>query len=413
MSTRALRQHARRHSHPRTCAMCVASPVCLPMGNVDSVRVRPRTNPHAGKRARCRVALFLPSLAGGGAERVVLNLAAGLATRGFAVDLVLARAHGAYLPMVPANVRVVDLKVSRVLRALGPLAGYLRREKPAALLSALDEANVIAMTAARLPNSNTRTVITNHCTFPENPVGIRGRLVPWLLGRLHRWAAVIVAVSEGVADDVVRATGIPRQRLDVIYNPVITWRLRHAAAQPPSHPWLEAPTRPVVLGVGRLTPQKNFRLLIDAFAILRRSHDARLVILGEGPERAVLEARIREHRLDDTVALPGFLPNPYACMARAAVLVLSSDFEGLPTVLIESLALGTPVVATDCKSGPREILKNGALGELVPMGDASALAQAIARTLTNPPRAPAFDELNSFTLDTALDRFEAAFNFHA
>ena len=189
--------------------------------------------------------------------------------------------------------------------------------------------------------------------------------------------------------------------------------LRSAASEQPLHPWLADPTHPVVLGVGRLTLQKNFLLLIDAFAILRRSHDARLVILGEGPERPTLEARIREYGLDDAVALPGFLKNPYACMAHAAVLALSSDFEGLPTVLIESLALGTPVVATDCKSGPREILKNGALGELVPMGDARALAQAIARTLTTPPRAAMPDDLRCFTLDTALDRFQAAFNFHA
>src|SRR5205823_738341 len=132
----------------------------------------------------------------------------------------------------------------------------------------------------------------------------------------------------------------------------------------------------------------NFPALIDAFAEVRRDREARLVILGDGPERPMLESRIGARGLDDSVAMPGFVDNPYACMARAAVLVLSSDREGLPTVLIESLAVGTPVVSTDCESGPREILKGGALGELVPVGDAHALARSISKVLAGERVAP-------------------------
>jgi glycosyltransferase involved in cell wall biosynthesis len=367
-------------------------------------------------RTSAPVALFLPLLAGGGAERAVVNLATGLAQRGVPTDLVLASAEGPYLPLVPPGVRVVDLKASRVWRSLGPLAAYLRRERPLALLSALDHASLVAMTAARIPGARTRTVISVQCTFDKGIQGrtsIRESATPWLLGRLHDWADAIVAVSEGVADDVAHTTGIPRDRVAVIHNPVITPSLLPAASERPCHPWFEDATGPIVLGAGRLTPQKNFRLLIDAFATLKRDHHARLVILGDGPERPALEAQILRHGLQEAVALPGFLANPYACMARASVFALSSDFEGLPTVLIESLAVGTPVVATDCESGPREILRRGALGELVPVGDCPAMARAIERALTNPLPAPPPEALRPFTLDVVVDQFQEAFRLDA
>lgn len=343
----------------------------------------------------------------------MLNLAAGFAGRGFRTDMVLASAEGPFLEQVPAAVRVVDLKASRILRAVGPLARYLRRERPVALLSALDHANLIAMVAGRIAGSTTRTVISIHCTFPK-PINfsVRGSAIPWLLGRLHRYADRIVAVSEGVAEDVARKTGIPRGRLDVIYNPVIMPGLLAAALEQPSHPWFADATPPTVLGVGRLIPQKNFPLLIDAFGLVSRDHHARLVILGEGPERPALEAQVRRLGLQDRIALPGFVDNPYACMSRAAVFALSSDFEGLPTVLIESLAVGTPVVATDCDSGPREILRGGELGELVPVGDVGALAAAMARAIARPrPTAP-LETLNQFTLDSAVDQFQESFGLN-
>jgi len=365
---------------------------------------------------RAPLAFFLPSLAGGGAERVVMNLASGFSQRGFPTDLVLGTLEGQYLSQVPDTVRVIDLKATRVLRSLHPLAAYLRRERPLALLAALDHANLVAMAAARIAPGPTRTVISIHSTLPKNghaDSSIRGRAIPWLLGRFHRCADAIVAVSEGVADDFAATTGTPRDRIEVIYNPVILPTLMAAASERPAHPWFEDTSRPVVLGVGRLTPQKNFRLLIDAFALVNHQHQARLVILGEGPDRGELEAHIRHHGLESCVALPGFLENPYACMARARVFVLSSDYEGLPTVLIESLAVGTPVVATDCESGPREILRGGTLGELVPVGDAPALARAIGRVLTSPCRTPPAETLRPFTLDVVLDQFQKAFRLHA
>lgn len=356
------------------------------------------------------VTLFLPSMAGGGAERSMLNLAAGFCARGFNTHLVLASATGPYLSLVPDRVRVIDLKASRLLRSLRPLIAYLRRERPAALLSALDHANLVAMASSRLARTDTRTVIAVHSTFerPRPPWrDLRLSAMPWLLGCLQSSADAIVAVSDGVADDLVRRAGMPRQRVDVIYNPVITPQLGLLAAEPVSHPWFRE-QHPIILGAGRLTAQKNFPLLIDAFALVCREYDARLVILGEGPDRPMLEAKIRRQGLEPRVALPGFVDNPYPYIARAGVMALSSDFEGLPTVLIEALALGTAVVATDCPSGPREILRDGALGELVPMGDVRALAAAIVRTLTNPRPSPPADALRPYTLDAAVEKYREA-----
>src|SRR5262249_357683 len=174
-----------------------------------------------------------------------------------------------------------------------------------------------------------------------------------------------------------------------------------AASAPPAHAWFDE-SSPVVLGIGRLVPQKNFPLLLEAFRVVRRDRDVKLDILGEGAERPALEAYVKQHSLEDSVSLPGFLENPYACMSRAAVTALSSNFEGLPTVLVESLALGTPVVSTDCESGPREILRNGTLGDLVPINDVAALAQAIARTLDRPRPVIPLDALGPFVLDSVL-----------
>jgi glycosyltransferase involved in cell wall biosynthesis len=340
----------------------------------------------------------------------MVNLATGFVERGFQTDLILANAEGPYLSLVPPSIRVIDMKGPGVLSVLRPLRSYVTRERPEALLSALNHANLVAMVAAACAcAARPRVVISIHNNLGKEMEVRRSpkdRAIPWLLGRLHRCADAIVAVSEGVADDLARRTGIPRGRISVIYNPVVTPSLQERAAALPAHPWLSDPRVPVVLGVGRLTVQKNFPALVDAFAIVKRHHAARLVILGEGPERTTIESRIRLHRLEDCVALPGFVDNPFACIARAAVLALSSHWEGLPTVLIESLALGTPVVATDCPSGPREILRNGKFGKLVPPDDVAALADAIVSALVSERIVAPSEALRPFLPDVVLDQYQ-------
>jgi glycosyltransferase involved in cell wall biosynthesis len=370
--------------------------------------------PDAGPRPRVTgprdrpIAFFLPSVRGGGAQRVIVNLVQGITERGWPVDLVLTVAEGAFLDQLPPAVRLVDLRAGRLIRSIGPLAGYLRRERPRVLVSSMSHANLIALWAARLARRRTPVIVTVHNTMSQSAGqvgGGGGALERRLLRAFYPWAAGVVAVSGGAADDLVRTSGLPRDRVRVVYNPVITPAILALARQPPDHSWyaLEAP--PVVLGVGRLTRQKDFSTLVRAFAEVRKHRAARLIILGEGEDRPVLEALTRQLGVAEDVALPGFRDNAMAYMARSAVFVLSSAWEGLPTVLIEALAAGTRVVSTDCPSGPREILQGGRLGALVPVGDAPALAAAICGALARPTAAVPPEALTPFTMDAAVGHY--------
>jgi glycosyltransferase involved in cell wall biosynthesis len=272
----------------------------------------------------------------------------------------------------------------------------------------MGHANVVALWAARLARRSTPVVVTEHNTLSQatrQESRVPGWVWPPLLRTFYPWADSVVAVSRGAADDLARTSGLPRDRVEVVYNPVITPSMVALARQTPDHPWFAAGQPPVILGVGRLTRQKDFATLVRAFAEVRRCRTARLIILGEGEDRAALEALTAQLGLSSDVALPGFQENALAYMAKAAVFALSSAWEGLPTVLIEALAAGTRVVSTDCPSGPREILQDGRLGTLVPVGDATALAGAILQVLDQPAGAIPLDALAPFTRDASVDHY--------
>ena len=354
------------------------------------------------------LAVFLPSLAGGGAERVTLNLVGEVANRGIEVDMVLSKAVGPYLADVPDTVNVVDLGASRVAASLPALRRYLRDTRPYAMLTAISHANVVGIWARRLAGVPTRLVVAEHDTLShvtEQAQRRRARVMPYLIGKSYTKADGIVAVSSGVADDLATITGLRRDDIDVIYNPVITPEVAAATHELPDHPWLADGEPPVVLGIGRLTPKKDFGTLLRAFAEVRGEVDARLIILGEGPQRVELERLIHTLDLSSSVAMPGFVDNPYAYLARAAVFALSSRWEGLPTVLIEAMFCGTPVVSTDCPSGPHEILDGGAYGRLVGVGDSTALAREIAAGLVGDIAPAPPESWRSFKLDVVVDRY--------
>jgi len=317
----------------------------------------------------------------------MLTLAGAIAERGYAVDLVVAGAAGPLRTEVPAFVRLIDLGCSRVLASLPGLVRYLRKVRPDGLLSTLAHANLVALWAGRIARIPVRIVIREATTtsqVPTNAVPLRSRLVPYLVRRFYPAASAIVAVSEGVAADLVQRSGLPQGRVEVIYNPVISTDLLARAEQQIHHPWFAPDAPPVILSVGRLTRAKDYPTLIRAFSLVRKKRKARLMILGEGEERGRLELLVRSLGMVCEVDLPGFVPNPFPYMRKAAVFALSSAWEGLPNALIQALALGTPVVATDCKSGPREVLQGGFLGDLVPVGKPELMADAIGRTLLNP-----------------------------
>jgi glycosyltransferase involved in cell wall biosynthesis len=353
------------------------------------------------------IAIFVPTLGAAGAERVAINLGDALVKAGRRVDLVVAQARGDFLNHVPSGVRLVNLESSRVLYSLVGLSRYIRRERPQALVSFMDHANIIALIASGLGGS-TRVVATVHNTLSvatRNPNNRRSKLLPLLIRAFYPFAHKVVAVSQGAADDLVRTTGLPANRVDVIYNPVITPGLLAARDAPPPHPWLEEDQPPVLLGVGRLTPQKDFPTLLRAFALVRQQRPARCIIIGEGEQRSELEALVTQLGVKGDVALPGYHPAVPAYIARSAVFVLSSAWEGLPTVLIEALALAQRIVSTDCPSGPREILQNGRLGRLVPTRDPEALSKAILTSLDRPGARAADEALIPYTEQAALQRY--------
>ena len=358
-----------------------------------------------------RLAVFISAMYGGGAQRITLNLIRGIAKRGYHIDLILAKVEGPYLAKVPEAVRVIDLKASRVLTSLPALVRYLRRERPEAMLSIMNYVNIVALWAWRLAGVSTRIVVSEHNTLSlsvQHTSTRRGQLIPQLIKLFYPWANGIVAVSKGVADDLVRTTGLHREHIQVIYNPVVTPELQAKAQAPLDHPWFKPGQAPVLLAVGRLHPQKDFPTLIQAFARVRRARPVKLLILGEGEERPKLESLVRQLDLEQDVSLPGFVENPYAYMAQAALFVLSSRWEGLPTVLIEALSCGTPVIATDCPSGPREILANGQYGQLVPVGDVAVLSQVIGMALTNHRPPPSRASWQSFEQETVVNQYISA-----
>jgi glycosyltransferase involved in cell wall biosynthesis len=317
-------------------------------------------------------------MAGGGAERGALKLAEGFSNRGFQVDLVLASATGPRLGQVSTEVRVVDLRARRVLAALPALVRYLRQERPEALVSVLDHTNIVALWARRIARYPGRVIVVEQNTLSIKAAAAtsrRTRVMPRLVRIFYPWADAVVGVSEGVADDLVRL-GVPREHLRVVFNPIVTDELDELARRPVDHPWFRN-VAPIFVAAGRLRPQKDFPTLLRAFARLRSRTPARLIILGEGPERPALERLVSELGLGNDVQLPGATENPYAYMSRSTAFVLSSRWEGLPTVLVEALKCGAPIISTDCPSGAREILDHGRYGTLVPVGDEAKLALAM------------------------------------
>lgn len=314
-------------------------------------------------------------------------LIAGLLEAGHAVDVLVLQRRGGHFADIPAGARVVPLWPGHAALAAPALVRYLRQVRPPVLLAAKDRAGRAALRARDRARVDTRVVLRIGNTLSQS-LAAHGGLRRWLRYRpIRRWyprADAIVAVSQGVADDVVATSGVDPRRVHVIRNPVVSPALDRLAERAPEHPWLAGAGPPVVLGVGRLTRQKDFPTLLRAFARLRERSDARLVVLGEGEDRAALEALSRELDIEDATDFPGFVENPYGWMRRANVFVLSSAWEGSPNALTEALYLGTPVVATDCRSGPRELLEDGQYGPLVPVGDDAAMAAAIEAALAHP-----------------------------
>jgi len=316
----------------------------------------------------------------------VARLAGALAARGHKVDLVVGNPVGPVAHEVDPAVRIAGLGATRMARAIGPLASYLARERPRVVVSAHEHANVVAVIARQWSRARVPLVLTLRSTLSVQARLARDWRDRWLLPamarRLYPRADRLVALSRAAAADAERWLGLAPGAVAVIGSPVVTDRLVASAAMPVTHPVFEPGRPPVILAVGRLAPEKGHLLLFEAVSqLVSTGKRVRLVVMGDGPLRGVLETEARRRGLDGTVVFVGFQPDPLPWMSRAAVVVLASCYEGLPTVLVEALACGARVVATDAPGGTREVLGGGAWGTLVPLNDPGAMALALAGAL--------------------------------
>jgi glycosyltransferase involved in cell wall biosynthesis len=359
-------------------------------------------------KLRRTVAIMLPDLRAGGAERVCVMLARELTRMGIDVHFVLMRAEGELLNQIPARSRIVDLQAPRFRNLLWPAIKYFRTERPDAVLAAMWPLTGTAMLAKKLSRVGCTIVLAEHTNFSSDPFAKRlsGRLHGYIGRLVYGCANGVVAVSRGVKASLSARTGYDPNRIHVIYNPVRQIEdgvIGHSQTLQ----WMTS-DRPTVVSIGSLKNAKDFPNLLRAFARLRQSRDARLLILGEGSLRGSLESLVASLEISDSVLMPGFVPDPYPYLAHADLFVLSSAWEGLPGVLIEALVAGVPVVSTDCPSGPSEILENGKYGRLVPVGDPEALAAAMAEALDAPhDRDMLRRRGNEFSVERAADQYLA------
>jgi len=352
-----------------------------------------------------------PRATHGGITTVIRKLANEMADMGIRIDLLLF--SNPPQKVVPAglhpSIRLISLGTAPKIVTAFRLGGYLRRHSPDVLLCAGGRANTVGAWARILTRHSVPIwgSVHNTLSMGEKHMRFTRKLSRRILSSLlYRRLDGLIAVSQGVAADLSKYTGLSATRIKVIYNPVVDSKINGSELQRPPHPWFLSDQPPVILSAGRLAKQKDFPTLIRAFELVRKQTDCRLLILGEGKERKALEALIKELHLEKEVELPGFVPNPFPFMRHSAVFVISSRWEGLPTVLIEAMALGTPVVATDCPSGPKEILDNGKYGPLVPVGDPKALADAILHTLSSPPDGRKLEEgAMRFTVERSVQAY--------
>ena len=371
-----------------------------PFRNTREIPPRPSSAPR-------KIAILLPNLEGGGAERVSITLATAFRARGYQVDFVLAQARGELLKTCPDEIAIVDLNASKLRDVTKPLARYLRRNRPHVLLAMMWPLTCIAVTSRILAGVRLKLMLVDHTTL--SAVVPRSRtqaLIEWLtISLAYPLANVRVAVSKGVADDLSRISLLARSMFEVVYNPVDLTFLQQPQTCASSVLWGAKPGRRI-LAIGNLKPAKDFPTLLRGFKSILEREDATLRLLGDGPERAKLESLGEELGIADRMSLPGYVPDPRPYLQTADLFVLSSSREGFALVLVEALASRLPIVSTDCPSGPREILSGATLGRLVPVGDPIALGSAMIEAIRNPfnPN-PGLDRARQFDIGEVAERY--------
>lgn len=367
-------------------------------------------------KPRADIAIFLPSLAGGGAERVALHLCKKFCERGLLIDLIVVNDIGPLDFLIPKEARLIKFKSSKPSKSILKLIKYLVSKKPKSILSVLTHANIACSIAHKISHSPCNLVLSERVDINQSisnsafsfDIFLTKKLIKILYPKTYN----IISVSKGVASSISNISKIHVKNIQVIYNPIDTETINYLSSYHVYFPWQDS--LPIILSSGRLSIQKDFPCLLEAFSIVRRKIPSHLVILGEGEQRQPLNDIIENLKIKNDVWLPGYCQNPYSYMARANLYVLPSRFEGLPNVLIEALTLSIPIVSTNCPSGPEEILANGKYGRLVPVGDPVAMAEAMDKSLSGDH--PVFDQkeaLQRFDPELITDQYLEALGFHS
>lgn len=361
-----------------------------------------------------RIAIYTPDLSTGGVGKMRIHLVTEMVRRGLPVDLLLADTDSPLFKLVPPEVRVVRLATTHPIYSLPALYRYFRKSPPEVLVTDRLRLNIACHRAKAMAFARTRLFLSVHNPLTVKLDDAAGAKSEALRREFLRWAPRnhrIIAVSQGVASDLVNGVGIPEAMVRVVNNPVITGELHRRAEAPVEHPFLNPKRVPVILSAGRMTEQKDFPTLLRAFQKVRAQRECRLLILGKhGRGYGELQALIESLGIGQDVSMPGFDANPYKYMARSDVYVLSSRWEGFGNVMVEAMATGLPVVATDCPVGPKEILRNGALGPLVPMGDVAAMAEAIHQVLDSAMDRDVLKAgVQDYTVERSVDGYLASF----
>lgn len=352
-----------------------------------------------------RIGIFIPAPAGGGAEISMIFLANGLAEKGYLVDLIVKQKQGELAGEIQKSVNVIDFNVPILRYTLPKLIAYRKEYQPKAIISALELPNIVNVLAKAAAGGTTRTIISIHGTQSKQPIFYQKYFDRVLWAILYPWSDVIVCVSHDSARDAIRYLSLPASKVKVIYNPIISKQFYEKAKEPaPPHEWLDSTEKKIVLSIGRLESVKDHKTLIQAFALIHARHPSKLVILGEGSLRDDLEKIATSLGLEKDVIFPGYIRQPFSIISHSDVFVLSSLYEGLPTVLIEALACRCPIVSTDIGSA-REILNYGQYGHLTPVGDAEAMARAIQKTLDGDTRLAPKEWLSQFEVEKNVEQY--------
>lgn len=351
-----------------------------------------------------RIAIFIPTLAGGGAESAMVILAQELSRRGFLVDLILKKAQGELLAKVPPEVNIINFDVPAMRHTLTKLVRYINQKQPDTIISALELPNVVSVLARILAKSKPKIIISIHGIISkQNPIYHKS-LDKVIFKLIYPRADHIVAVSNICAQDAVKYLHLPHSRINVIYNPVIDEGFYKRSKELNHFSITEKQNYKKILSIGRLEKVKDHQTLLVAFKEIQKKYYAKIIILGEGTYRKEISKRVNEMGLENDVIMPGFIDNPLPIIEEADVLVNTSKHESFSIVIVEALACHCPVVSTAC-GGPEEILANGKFGHLVPIGDHKAIADAIEKVFKGDLRLANPEWLDQFSIETSVQKY--------